>query len=85
MITFQVKDMTCGHCVGMITKALESVDSHAKVTIDQAKQLVVIEATNADPKQLQDAIADVGYTPVLVEESKIEASVQARTCCGGNH
>ena len=34
MITFEVNDMTCGHCVSTITKALKSADKDAKVTID---------------------------------------------------
>ena len=34
MIEFQVNDMTCGHCAGVITKALKSVDPTAQVEID---------------------------------------------------
>ncbi|MDR9836752.1 heavy-metal-associated domain-containing protein [Herbaspirillum huttiense] len=81
MITFEVKDMTCGHCVSMITKALKSVDSQAKFTIDQAKQLVMIDSTSADLKELQDAIADAGYSPVLVDHEISTASVQVKSCC----
>jgi len=69
MIEFEVKDMTCGHCVGTITKALQSVDGHARFTIDRAKRLVTIESTDVDPKQLQDAIADAGYTALRVNGS----------------
>jgi copper chaperone len=69
MIDFEVKDMTCGHCVSTITQALKSVDSHARFIIDQARRLVRIESTDADPKALQDAIADAGYTPVRIEEA----------------
>ena len=69
MIEFEVKDMTCGHCVSVITKALQSVDGHARFTIDRARRLVTIESTDVDPKQLQDAIADAGYTPMRAEEA----------------
>ncbi len=31
MISFQVNDMTWGHCVGSITKAVKALDSGAKV------------------------------------------------------
>ena len=31
MIAFEVKDMTCGHCAGTITKAVAAVDQGAKV------------------------------------------------------
>jgi len=64
MITFEIKDMTCGHCAGTISKALTSVDSQARVTIDQARHLVMIESSDADPQVLQAAIAEAGYTPV---------------------
>jgi len=69
MIEFEVKDMTCGHCVGAITKALQSVDGHARFTIDRARRLVTIESTDADPKQLQHAIAGAGYTALRVNGS----------------
>ncbi|GAB3628109.1 heavy metal transporter [Pandoraea terrae] len=82
MIAFEVKDMTCGHCVSAITKALKSVDNHAGFTIDQARHLVMIESADADPKELRDAIADAGYSPVRVEEGTVKASAQANTCCG---
>ncbi|MEY3674478.1 MAG: hypothetical protein RJB47_1186, partial [Pseudomonadota bacterium] len=32
MLTFEVNDMTCGHCVSSITKAVVAVDHEAKVT-----------------------------------------------------
>ena len=69
MIEFEVKDMTCGHCVGAITKALQSVDGHARFTIDRARRLVTIESTDVDPKQLQDAIAGAGYAALRVNGS----------------
>ena len=39
MLTFEVKDMTCGHCVGAITKAVEAADPGARVQIDLAASL----------------------------------------------
>lgn len=65
MISFEVKDMTCGHCVSTISKALVSVDKQVKFTIDRTQKRVMIETTDADPEALRDAIADAGYTPVL--------------------
>ena len=32
MITFEVNDMTCGHCVSNITKALKATDKDAKAS-----------------------------------------------------
>jgi copper chaperone len=34
MQVFRVNDMTCGHCVSTITKAIKATDKDAKVTID---------------------------------------------------
>lgn len=67
MITFEVDDMTCGHCAGTITRALEAADPRARVTIDLARHRVTVEPSAADPTQLRDAIAQAGYTPVPLD------------------
>lgn len=82
MITFEVKDMTCGHCVSAVAKALKAVDELAKFSIDRATSLVTIELTDVDPKELQEAIADAGYTPVRVKEDATTAPAKAEACCG---
>ena len=66
MIEFQVNDMTCGHCVGAITKAVHAADSGATVRIDLATHRVEIEPGAADAAELADAIKEAGYTPVPV-------------------
>ncbi len=48
MIAFEVNDMTCGHCVGAINKALKAVDGEAKVDIDLGRHLVQIRSEHAD-------------------------------------
>jgi copper chaperone len=64
VIAFEVQDMSCGHCVSTITKALKDADPQARVEIDLAKHLVRIEPAQADAAELQEAIAEAGYTPV---------------------
>ena len=64
MIAFEVKDMTCGHCVSTITQAVKAVDRNAKVEIDLARHRVEIEPADADARALADAISDAGYTPL---------------------
>jgi len=66
MIAFEVNDMTCGHCVSTVTKAVKSADEGAAVTIDLARHRVEIEPASADAATLGDAIRDAGYTPVPV-------------------
>lgn len=66
MITFEVQDMSCGHCVSAITQAVKALDAQARVQIDLASRRVEIEAATADAAALREAIAEAGFTPVLV-------------------
>ena len=83
MIAFEVKDMTCGHCVSTITKALKATDKDAKVQIDLATHRVQVEPVSADAEELAEAIKDAGYTPVSVEAALSESVAPVRgSCCG---
>ena len=83
MIAFEVNDMTCGHCVSTITKALKATDRDAKVQIDLATHRVQVEPVSADAEELAEAIKDAGYTPVSVEAGLSEAAAPGRgACCG---
>jgi copper chaperone len=60
MYQLQVENMSCGHCVGAVTKAVHAIDAGAKVEIDLATKSVKIDsATPLAP--LKSAIADAGY------------------------
>ena len=83
MTTFEVKDMTCGHCVSTITKAVKDVDQGAKVQIDLATRRVTIEPTEADAATLSDAISQAGYTPVAVEAGNERVAAKAAPARGG--
>lgn len=65
MLAFNVLDMTCGHCVGSVTKAVHQVDPAAGVQIDLVQHLVQVE-TKANTGQIEAAIRDAGFTPVPV-------------------
>ncbi len=87
MISFQVNDMTCGHCVSSITKAVKALDSGATVQVDLSTHLVKIETTEADAVELSEAIKEAGYAPVAVEDSAVapvaaSASARKGCCCG---
>ena len=63
MYQLQVENMSCGHCVGAVTKAVQAVDAAARVEVDLASKTVKIgSATPLAP--LKSAIADAGY-PVV--------------------
>jgi copper chaperone len=67
MLTFEVNDMTCGHCVSSITKAVVAVDHEAKVTADLATKRVHISAAHANAQALTEAMTDAGFTPVQIQ------------------
>lgn len=87
MIAFEVKDMTCGHCVSTITKAVRAVDKDAKVQIDLSTHRIHIEPTEANEEELSDAIKEAGYTPVSIAASGAAlasaAPQKSGGCCGG--
>ena len=57
---FTVEGMTCGHCEKAVTKALLSLDAHAKVVIDRTHNTVQV-ASKKTREALAQAIADEGY------------------------
>lgn len=59
---FIVPDMTCGHCAGVITRALKDSDPACTVVIDLPAHRVTIESTQ-DRDSLRQALIDAGYTP----------------------
>lgn len=65
MIEFQVNDMTCGHCVATITRAVAGADPAAKVDIDLPTHRVRISSTG-DAQRFENAMREAGYTPVAV-------------------
>lgn len=64
MTTFNVADMTCGHCEKVIRQAFATQLPQAVVSIDLAKHQVTVEGVTAE--QAQAVIKEEGYTPELV-------------------
>ena len=61
MFEFQVPDMSCGHCVKAVTRAVQSVDGQAKVQVDLAKHQVTVE-TSQERQAIVAALAEAGYS-----------------------
>ena len=57
---FTVNDMTCGHCVGTVRKALEEALPGADVAVDLATHRV---SFTGDRARGEEAIREAGYTP----------------------
>jgi copper chaperone len=87
MISFSVSDMTCGHCVNSITKAVTALDQGAQVHIELATHRVDIEPSVVSAADLSDAIREAGFTPTAIDrrasmEITSEAPDRKGCCCG---
>lgn len=60
MIELTVKDMTCGHCVSTVTKALKAVDPQASVEVDLASKRVRVE-TQQPVETFTQALQQAGF------------------------
>jgi copper chaperone len=67
MIEFTIPAMSCGHCVGSVTRAVQQVDASAKVAIDLPTHRVRIETTQ-DRDAIVAALRDAGYEPSRAAE-----------------
>jgi copper chaperone len=65
MIEFTVNDMTCGHCVSTIARAVKDVDASGRCEIDLAAKKVRIASLH-DATEFKAAIEEAGFTPVAV-------------------
>ena len=60
MQTFKVDGMTCGGCVGAVTRAIQAVDKDAKVEVDLAGKTVKVDS-KVSPLQIIDVITNAGF------------------------
>jgi Cu+-exporting ATPase len=67
MYELTVEDMSCGHCVGRVTKSVQALDKDAKVEVDLPTKKVKIDST-ADIDKIAEAIVAAGY-PVTAKSA----------------
>lgn len=60
MFELQVEGMSCGGCANSVKRAVQTVDSNAKVDVELTTQKVRIE-TAADINAVTFAITEAGY------------------------
>lgn len=60
MTTYKVPDMTCGHCAGVVTATLKSLDPAAEINVEVMKKEVSVKST-ASADTILAALADAGY------------------------
>jgi copper chaperone len=57
---FNVPDMSCGHCSGVITKTVQALDANATVSVDLPAKKVTVQ-TSADRPTVAAALLEAGY------------------------
>ena len=62
MVDFKIPSMSCGHCVGVVTQAVKSVDSSAEVSVDLPSHTVRVDTTKSR-EALAQALSRAGYAP----------------------
>lgn len=62
MHEFQLPDMSCGHCAGMVLRTLQMTSPGCKVQVDMPQRTVSVQSTE-DRQTLADALAEAGYPP----------------------
>lgn len=79
MTELSVRNMTCGHCVNTVTRAIQSVDKSAAVQVDLQTGRVSVESTAAADDLLK-AVNEAGYPAT---QSKLLSPAPARKsgCC----
>jgi copper chaperone len=57
---FDIPDMSCGHCVSIITKAIQELDEDAMISIDLPGKKVKVQ-TAVDRQTVASALTEAGY------------------------
>lgn len=60
MYEFEVKNLSCGHCVATVTQAIQARDPKARVQVDLRTQRVRVD-TDAAEHVLRAALEQAGY------------------------
>lgn len=62
MYRFSVEDMTCGHCVSSVTRAISDLDPQAQVEVSLREKSVLVRS-QLGQEQIASVITEAGYTP----------------------
>ena len=65
MQRYKIEDMSCGHCVSTIEKAIKSVDPQATVKTDLTTKEVSVDTTAASGP-IAEALKSAGYESQLL-------------------
>lgn len=73
---FHIADMTCGHCVSMVTKAILAADTDAKVEVNLTDKTLQL-SSDLSPAEVIDVLTAAGYSAT---EVKANCCNPANTC-----
>ena len=62
MLSFEIPNMTCGHCVRSVTEAVKAADPAAELQIDLPTHRVQVQ-TSAAREAVVAQLVEAGYTP----------------------
>jgi len=62
MLSFEIPNMTCGHCVRAVTEAVKAADPAAELQIDLPTHHVQVQ-TSAAREAVVAQLVEAGYTP----------------------
>lgn len=60
MFVLDVSGIGCGSCVSKITKAIQSLDNEATVSVDRSTGKVSVESSES-PEQIRKAVEALGF------------------------
>ena len=80
MIELNVQDMTCGHCVGAVTRAVKSMDPGASVEVDLETKRVRVDGRSS-PEALIRVLDDAGYPAALADANSCTTPAKTGCCC----
>ena len=65
-LTLKITGMSCGHCVGQVTKALTKLDGLQVNTVKVGEAIVVYDPKEIVPTEIIQAVNEAGYEAQLV-------------------
>lgn len=60
MYEYDIPDISCGHCVSTVEKAIKAADPHANAEVDLVKRRALVTSA-VDPQAIAAAIDEAGY------------------------
>lgn len=65
-LTLKITGMSCGHCVGQVTKALTRLDGVQMYSVKVGEAIVVYDPREIVPTEIIKTVNEAGYEAELV-------------------